>query len=437
MDYLLTFLDAILSWVGTFIDSFNAYAKENQMVAGAVSLWFLGVMSFLLKGVPRFLFETFLRHTTTELTMLSANDSFHNFVTWYQDNGYSKKSRRIKISNGRYGDDKSIKSLGYGKHYIWFKRRLLMIELSSKDASATEREKEQITITKIGRSHKIFDILFTEIKKNEDNSNNTILKKYDGEFWERAHEQRPRSFDSIFLSDGVKDKLINHLDQFKSREQWYLDHGIPYQTGIILYGPPGTGKTSLIKAIANYLNYSLNILPASSLFKIQQAMLSLPEKSIIMIEDIDRDSATNIKKSVANKKTPKGMLPKIKDDDEREEMSFVFSLTSMSDVLNAMDGVHSVHGRILIITTNNIDKLDPTLLRPGRIDLRLYLGYVNHFILNQFVNSFYPGESIPDGFKTEDNLSSAEIQNRVQENLTSFPDFLESISEKNIITKSA
>lgn len=437
MDNLLTLVGEIQAYIKFVIESFNAYARENQIIAGAISLWFLGTASFLFRGFPRFLSENFLKHTTTQLTMMSSSDSFHNFAAWYYKNGYSCKSRRIKITNGRWGDGKSIKSLGYGRHYIWFKKRLLMIEMESVEASATERDKDKITIAKLGRSHKIFNILFDEIKEKEASNDSTILKKYSDDYWQMANEQRPRSFDSIFLSRGVKERLIDHLNRFKDREHWYLDHGIPYQTGIILYGPPGTGKTSVIKAIANYLNYSLNIINPSSLFKIQEAMLSLPEKSIVMIEDIDRDPATNISQNSKGK----GLKPRVRDrsssnkDGDEEKTSFVFSLTSMSDVLNAIDGVHSVHGRILVVTTNNIEKLDPALLRPGRIDLKLYMCYADHFILSQFVESFYPDKRLPDGFKVESCLSSAEVQNRIQENLDSFQDFLNSVSADKTVGK--
>ena len=55
-----------------------------------------------------------------------------------------------------------------------------------------------------------------------------------------------------------------------------------------------------------------------------------------------------------------------------------------------MDGVYGVHGRILLISTNHIEKLDPALIRPGRVDLCLEMGYTTPEMFEQFVGLFYP-----------------------------------------------
>jgi len=54
-----------------------------------------------------------------------------------------------------------------------------------------------------------------------------------------------------------------------------------------------------------------------------------------------------------------------------------------------MDGLISSHGRIVIFTTNYIDKLDSAFLRPGRIDLKLKLGYVNKEVFCEFMKRFF------------------------------------------------
>jgi len=58
---------------------------------------------------------------------------------------------------------------------------------------------------------------------------------------------------------------------------------------------------------------------------------------------------------------------------------------SFSGLLNALDGVRSQEGRILFMTTNHREKLDPALLRPGRTDFHAKLDNASH---NQMVNLF-------------------------------------------------
>ena len=90
-----------------------------------------------------------------------------------------------------------------------------------------------------------------------------------------------------------------------------------------------------------------------------------------------------------------------------------FNFTNLSDVLNSIDGVQSNHGRILILTTNHIEGLDPALLRPGRIDLKVKIDYVNNEVLNQFFKVFFPHFIIPNTFKIKDKIPAAEVQNLI------------------------
>jgi mitochondrial chaperone BCS1 len=82
--------------------------------------------------------------------------------------------------------------------------------------------------------------------------------------------------------------------------------------------------------------------------KVQKLLNNSPSDSIILMEDID---AIFVGRSSVNKN----------------------SNVSFSGLLNAIDGIRSQEGRILILTTNHKEKLDPALLRPGRCDLQIHL----------------------------------------------------------------
>jgi chaperone BCS1 len=63
---------------------------------------------------------------------------------------------------------------------------------------------------------------------------------------------------------------------------------------------------------------------------------------------------------------------------------------TFSGLLNALDGVRSQEGRILIMTTNHKDKLDPALLRPGRADRLIELGNAKESQLKDLFKKFFP-----------------------------------------------
>ena len=70
----------------------------------------------------------------------------------------------------------------------------------------------------------------------------------------------------------------------------------------------------------------------------------------------------------------------------------------------------AVHGRILIATTNHVEQLDPALIRPGRLDLQMELGYVDIEIFDQFLKRFF-GKGIHENkAKLKEGLTCAELQ---------------------------
>ena len=68
-------------------------------------------------------------------------------------------------------------------------------------------------------------------------------------------------------------------------------------------------------------------------------------------------------------------------------------MVTFSGLLNALDGIRSQEGRILIMTTNHREKLDPAILRPGRADYQVKLNLASHSQLERFYLNFFPNET--------------------------------------------
>lgn len=376
--------------------------KSNQLLATATGVYGAGVLTFLLRNIPSKIIEFLKRHLTTTMTITSQNNIFHDTMKWFEREFKNKNFRTIKLSNGKYGyGEKTVKSLGYGHHYFWWNKQLFLINLKKEEGNKTEYDKDTLTITKLGRNHKVFNTLIERFVKVEKDITKTEVYKFDNE-WNFAREQFKRAFDSVFLEDYKKDKIIKTLENFRNREDWYIKNGIPYQLGILLYGSPGTGKSSLIKALASHLDYKTYYIDSKSLHKLPSAISSLPNNVLLVIEDIDTNSVTHTRKGDNKFEKPFNL-------DELNDLS-------LSTILNSLDGFFSSHGRILIATTNHIKKLDPALIRAGRIDLKVEVGYVNKEILKQFIDNFFPNNNYDlKSLNIKENITVAELQNMALE----------------------
>lgn len=400
-------LDNIFLFIGDLVKNFNSYAKEYQFIAGAISLWGLGVVSYFGKNVPQKIWAWITKQTTTKLTLISTHESYHKFLKWLEINGYLKRVRTLKISNGQFGSENALRSIGYGDHYFIIGFRPFKLNMRQIDGSMSSMEKDEITVVLLGRSYKLFNKIFDEISTLEFAENKLSINKWRREYFTHVKGQRKRKINTVFLRKGIKEEIIGFVENFISNENWYVDNGINYHTGLLFYGPPGTGKTSFVKALASHFNKNLYILGTGRLYDIENAMLAMEENSILLIEDIDTESATN--KRCLRPPSSNG----ITSEDDLENPLLNFSFSNMSDILNSIDGISTTHGRILIATTNHIDKLDDALLREGRFDLKIKFDYADEYTLKQFLNNYYPNFKFPDNFKIMEDINQSKIQNMI------------------------
>ncbi|XP_022151910.1 AAA-ATPase At3g50940-like [Momordica charantia] len=169
------------------------------------------------------------------------------------------------------------------------------------------------------------------------------------------------SFETLAMDPEKKKEVMDDLDRFVRRKDFYRRLGRAWKRGYILYGPPGTGKSSLVLAMANYLKFSIYDLELTSVdsnSEFREMMLCTADRSIIVIEDID--CSTEL------------------EDRECDDYGDRKGKLTLSGVLNAIDGLWSSCGdaRIIVFTTNHKEKLDPALLRPGRMDMHIHMTYL-------------------------------------------------------------
>ena len=175
---------------------------------------------------------------------------------------------------------------------------------------------------------------------------------------------RKATFADVAGADEEKHELEEIVDFLKDPKK-YTDIGARIPKGVLLMGPPGTGKTLLARAVAGEAGCPFFSISGSDFVEMfvgvgasrvrdlfEQAKKNSP--SIIFIDEIDavgRHRGTGIGGG----------------HDEREQ--------TLNQLLVEMDGFTGKDNVIVIAATNRRDILDPALLRPGRFDRQIVVGY--------------------------------------------------------------
>lgn len=202
---------------------------------------------------------------------------------------------------------------------------------------------------------------------------NSSYSRMASAMWTSVNLDHPASFATLAMEADMKETVKKDLDRFVARREYYRKVGKAWKRGYLLYGPPGTGKSSLIAAMANYLNfdiYDLELTDIKSNSELRSLLVATANRSILVVEDIDCSVelhdrvAVEAAKALAVKNKGNSNYPKEKE-------------VTLSGFLNFIDGLWSSCGdeRIIIFTTNRKDKLDPALIRPGRMDVHIHMSY--------------------------------------------------------------
>ncbi|XP_004522768.1 mitochondrial chaperone BCS1 [Ceratitis capitata] len=367
--------------------------STNPYFGAGFGLFGIGAAAAILRRGSQGALILFRRHMMITLEVPCRDKSYQWLLQWITVRG-AKETQHLSVETSFIQKETGQIRTKYdfipsiGKHLMRYKGIWIQVERTREQQTLDLHMGvpwESVTLTAFGRNKQLyFDILEeARLLALEATEGKTLMYTAMGSEWRQfGHPRRRRPLSSVVLEKGVAERIVTDCKEFIGNSQWYIDRGIPYRRGYLLYGPPGCGKSSFITALAGELEYGICLLNLSERGltddRLNHLLNVAPEQSIILLEDVDAAFVSR--------------------EDVKQQAAAYEGLNriTFSGLLNCLDGVASTEARIVFMTTNYLERLDPALIRPGRVDVKEYVGHCDtHQLEEMFLRFYGKQENLP------------------------------------------
>lgn len=370
------------------VSEFISGLSDNPYFGAGFGLFGLGAGAAILRKGLQGALILFRRHYMITLEVPSRDKSYQWLLQWITQKGATKTQHLSVETSYVQRETGHIKTKydfipSVGTHFMRYHGVWIRVERTREQQTLDLHlglPFETVSLTAFGRDRNLYFNILEEARQLalKETEGKTLMYTAMGSEWRQfGHPRKRRPIKSVVLDKGVGERILNDCKEFISNPKWYADRGIPYRRGYLLYGPPGCGKSSYITALAGDLEYGICLLNLSERGltddRLNHLLNVAPEQSIILLEDIDAAFVS-------------------REDTQTQKAAYEgLNRVTFSGLLNCLDGVASTEARIVFMTTNYLERLDAALIRPGRVDLKEYVGYCSEYQLIEMFKRFYNG----------------------------------------------
>ncbi|OAD52232.1 Mitochondrial chaperone BCS1 [Eufriesea mexicana] len=335
--------------------------SDNPYFGAGFGLFGIGAGAALLRKGMQAGMIFFRRHYMITLEVPCRDKSYQWLLQWITQKG-AKETQHLSVETSfeqretghiktRYDFIPSI-----GTHFIRYNGNWIRVERTREQQTLDIQMGipwETVQLTALGRNRNIYFNILEEARQMalKEYEGKTIMYTAMGSEWRQfGHPRKRRPLNSVILDTGVAERIINDCREFIKNPSWYSDRAGELEMGICVLNLSERGLTD------DRLNHLLAV---------------APQQTIILLEDIDAAFASR---------------------EESREMKAAYdglNRVTFSGLLNCLDGVASAEARILFMTTNYLERLDPALIRPGRVDVKEYIGWCSANQVEQMFLRFY------------------------------------------------
>jgi ATP-dependent Zn protease len=362
---------------GDMLDIILKELNTNQFLTAGVATAMTSGIVYYLKGLPKSLIMWIWRNITTTITVNNSgyveNITYTKLENIISNNLISLGTKNLSFKSiwSDAGKREVVLGIGKGYHLARIFGKTLLLHKTVENNSISERVREEITIISLGRSANLIDYILQQAQEVDHFKEYTTINFWDKTEWKILTRNPKTSFENMAISEEFLKDVMQYYSNFFESKQDYLKLNLPHKITTILHGVPGTGKSSLVRAVAGHFGFNVCTINLKEMSdkSLMSAVHSMPEKSLLLIEDFD--SCTTL------------------HDRSNENSNSDKEFLTLQGFLNALDGVVSLNGVLVFLTTNHLENMDPAVYRKGRVDKIIEIGRIDAKSVEKYFKRIY------------------------------------------------